>query len=315
MFQILVGSKIPFMKYRRHAYILSALIILAGAASLIVKGGFRLGVDFAGGILVEYRFDRVIQADDLRAALSGGGWAGAEIQASEGGRTFLIRIPVPDERQAGEQSPSAQMLRLVKEKVPGIEGELLREEFVGPRVGRELRGKAFWAVLISLLLILTYVTIRYEFKYGLGGIIALAHDVLVVMAILSFMNKEITIPVIAALLTVAGYSINDKIVVFDRVRERKKGSGRQADAAMIDMSLNQTLSRTIITGVCVILTLETLLLMGGAVIHDFAFAILVGVLVGTYSSIFIGSGISLDLILAAEDRRLEREERAAKLKA
>jgi preprotein translocase SecF subunit len=200
--------------------------------------------------------------------------------------------------------------------VPGVGGELLREEVVGPRVGRELQSRALWAVLVAMALILIYVAIRYDVRYGIGGVVALAHDILIVLAFLSFTNKEITIPVIAGLLTIAGYSINDKIVVFDRVRERRKSAGsRQADEAMIDSSLNQTLSRTIITGLSVIFTLEALLFMGGPVIHDFAYSILLGVLFGTYSSIFIGSGLTLDLILSAERRRHAQEAQTAKLKA
>jgi preprotein translocase subunit SecF len=316
MFEILTGTRIPFMRYRRYAYALSLAIILAGAVSVAIRGGFRMGVDFAGGVLVEYRFDRAIATDQVRQAVADAGWTEGEIQATEGGKAFLIRIPTPEERAAEQAAPSARILRAVQARVPGATGELLREEVVGPRVGRELKGRAFLAVLVSMAMILLYVAIRYEWRYGVGGIAALAHDIVVVLAVLSFANVEITIAVIAGLLTVAGYSINDKIVVFDRVRERKKGAAvRQADEAMVDVSLNQTLSRTIITGLCVILTLEALLFMGGKVIHDFALTILLGVLFGTYSSIFIASGLSLDLVMASERRRLAHETQVAKLKA
>ncbi|MBD3160846.1 MAG: protein translocase subunit SecF, partial [Candidatus Latescibacteria bacterium] len=293
MLQILLGSRVPFMRYRRYAYVFSIALILAGAASVLMKGGFRLGVDFAGGILVEYRFDRSIAADELRQALAAGEWGGeAEIQASEEGRLFLIRIPSAEVRIAGEEAPSETILALVQDRFPGIEADLLREEMVGPRVGRELQSKAFWAVLVALIGILLYVGIRYEFKFALGGVAALTHDVLVVLSFLSFTNKEISIPVIAALLTVGGYSINDTIVVFDRIRERLKGSGRPLDPQLTDLSVNQTLSRTIITALTLIFTIEALLFMGGQVIHDFAFAMLVGVAIGTYSSIYIASALA-----------------------
>ena len=316
MLQILVGSRIPFMRYRRYAYAFSIALILAGATSILLKGGFRLGVDFAGGILVEYRFDRAVPADELRRALAAGDWGGeAEIQASEEGRLFLIRIPSAEVRLAGEEAPSEKILELVQARIPGIQGDLLREEMVGPRVGKELQSKAFWAVLIALLGILLYVGIRYEFRFALGGVAALTHDILVVLSFLSFTNKEITIPVIAALLTVGGYSINDTIVVFDRIRERLKGTGRPLDPALTDLSVNQTLSRTIITALTLILTVEALFFLGGQVIHDFAFAMLIGVAIGTFSSIYIASALTLDLNLAAQRRRAAQQAQATKLKA
>lgn len=309
-----MGTRIPFMKYRKIAYILSSLLIVAGAISVVAKGGFRLGVDFAGGIIVEYRFDRPLEVDRLRAAVENAGYPDAEIQASEGGETFLIRIAKSEDRQAGEASPSRRILEAAQKEFPGLNGELLQEEVVGPRVGKELKSRAFLAVVIAMGAILIFVTIRYSFKFALGGIIALAHDILVVLAFLSFFNKEITVTVIAALLTIGGYSINDKIVVFDRVREKKKGTGRDADEEMMDLSLNQMLSRTIITGLCVIFTLEALLFMGGPVIHDFAYAMLLGTLFGTYSSIWIAAGLTLDLIVAAERRKMDAEEARARIK-
>jgi preprotein translocase SecF subunit len=315
MLQVLVGYKIPFMKYRKYTYMFSSMIILAGAISFAVHGGLRMGVDFAGGILVEYKFDQKLSADHLRDALGRGGFSNAEIQASEGGEAFLIRIPSPEERIAGEAPPSERILQVVQAASPGVKGELLREEVVGPRVGRELRTKAFWAVLLVLVGILLYVGVRYEFKFALGAVVALAHDILVVLALISITNKEFTIPVLAALLTIGGYSVNDTIVVFDRIRERLKGSGRSPDAALFDLAVNQTLSRTVITGLATILTLEALLFMGGTVIHDFAFAMLIGVLFGMYSSIYVASALALDITLASEKRRQAAEAQAARVKA
>ncbi len=315
MFQLLVGAKVPFISYRRYAYIFSSLILLAGLVSFIAHGGFRLGVDFAGGILVEYRFSHKLEADQLRAALSRGGYPEAEIQASEGGEVFLIRVPSPEERIAGEAPPSDKILAAVQSEIPDIEGELLREEVVGPRVGKELGRKAFWAILFALLGILIYVGIRYEFKFAFGGIVALLHDVLVILAFFSLMNKEITIPVIAALLTIGGFSINDTIVIFDRVRERLKGSGRPADEEIFNLAINQTLSRTLITTLTVLFTTEALYFLGGPVIHDFSLAVLLGVIFGSYSTIFIASALALDLTLAAERRRKAAEAQAARIKA
>jgi len=315
MLQVLVGARIPFMRYRRYAYLFSLAIIVAGFVSVLLHGGFRMGVDFAGGILVEYRFDRPLESDHLRRALANGGYKDAEIQASEGGETFLVRIPAPEERVAGEKPPSQRVLEAIQAEFPGVKGDLLREEVVGPRVGRELSHRAFWAVLLSLLGILIYVGVRYEFKFAIGGVASLAHDTLVILSVISFTNKEITIPIIAALLTIAGYSINDTIVVFDRIRERMKGSARAPDADLFDLSINQTLSRTIITALTVIFTVEALLFMGGSVIHDFAFAMLVGVGFGTYSSVYVASALALDLTIGAERRRLAAEAQAARVKA
>ncbi|MDM7916990.1 MAG: protein translocase subunit SecF [Candidatus Eisenbacteria bacterium] len=315
MLQVLHGARVPFMQNRKYAYVFSLAIILAGAISVIAHGGFRMGVDFAGGTLIEFRFDRALEADALRSSLANAGWSDAEIQSSEGGKDFLIRIPTGEERQAGEKAPSEKMAEAIQADFPGIKSDLLREEVVGPRVGKELRGKALWAVLLSLAGILIYVGVRYEFKFALGGVAALAHDTLVILSFISFTNKEITIPIIAALLTIGGYSINDTIVVFDRIRERLKGSGRAPDAALFDLAINQTLGRTIITGLTVIFTIEALLFMGGRVIHDFAFAMLIGVGFGTYSSVFVASALALDMTLASERRKAAADTRATKLKA
>lgn len=315
MLQLLVGSKIPFMHYRRYAYIFSAAIIVCGIISVVTKHGFKEGVDFAGGILVEYRFNQPIDTDKLRGDLSKGGFGDAEIQASEGGESFLIRIPSPEERIAGQKPPSQRILEAVQAGTPGVNGELLREEVVGPRVGRELRGKAFWAVLFALLAILIWVAVRYEFKFALGGVISIAHDVIVVLSFLSIFNKEITIPIIAALLTIAGYSINDTIVVFDRIRERLRGSNRGVDANLFDLAINQTLSRTIMTSLTTFLTVEALWFMGGSVIHDFAFAMLIGVGFGTYSSVFVASALALDITLWRDRRKAIAQAEAARVKA
>jgi preprotein translocase SecF subunit len=303
------------MRYRRYAYVFSLSVIACGLISMALRHGFKEGVDFAGGILVEYRFNQHIDTDRLRDDLSKGGFGDAEIQASEGGETFLIRVPSPEERIAGQKPPSQRILEAVQQGTPGITGELLREEVVGPRVGRELRGKAFWAVLFALLAILIWVGIRYEFKFALGGVISIAHDVLVVLSFLSIFNKEITIPIIAALLTIAGYSINDTIVVFDRIRERLRGSNRTADANLFDLAVNQTLSRTIMTSLTVFLTVEALWFLGGSVIHDFAFAMLIGVGFGTYSSVYVASALALDITMWSEKRKAAAQAQTARVKA
>ncbi len=297
MLHILQDTRIPFMRYRRYAYIFSGLVILIGLASLVMNHGWRLGVDFAGGRLIEYRFSQPITAEELRSIVTGTGIKDVEIQsvqtAGQPNSDFLIRIPVAEE-QLASKSPSGEILKAVQAKIPGIQGDLRREELVGPKVGRELRGKAFLAVLISLVGILLYVGIRYEFIYAVGGIVALAHDVLITALMFSVFHKEITIPAIAALLTIGGYSMNDTVVVFDRIREQGRLLQRRSLQDIMDIAVNGTLSRTLITSATVVYTIAALFFLGGEVIHDFAFAMFIGVGFGTYSSVYVASALALE---------------------
>lgn len=296
MFEIIRETHFPFMAVRRRAYAFSAALILMGIVSFIVRGGFNLGVDFAGGRLIEYRFNEAVDPGLIRSSLSDMGLPGAEVQQVGDDRTFIVRVPVSDqEAAAGEASPSAVLLQKLQQQSSGLTGEILREELVGPRVGSELREKAIWAVVISLALILGYVAMRFEFKYAVGGVIALLHDVVVVMAIFSVLDKEITIQVVAALLTIAGFSINDTVVIFDRIREQARLHMGDKLAELIDLGINQTLSRTIITSLTVLFTALALLFFGGDVIHDFALAMTLGVLVGSYSTIFVAAALALDI--------------------
>jgi preprotein translocase SecF subunit len=267
-----------------------------GIVSFIVRGGFNLGVDFAGGRLIEYRFSQAVDPGRIRSSLADMGLPGAEVQQVGDDRTFIVRVPVSDEEAAaGEASPSAVLMQSLQQQSPGLTGEILREELVGPRVGSELREKAIWAVIISLGLILGYVAMRFEFKYAVGGVIALLHDVVVVLAIFSVLDKEITIQVVAALLTIAGFSINDTVVIFDRIREQSRLHMGDKLAELIDLGINQTLSRSIITSLTVLLTALALLIFGGDVIHDFALAMTLGILVGSYSTIFVAAALALDI--------------------
>jgi preprotein translocase SecF subunit len=187
--------------------------------------------------------------------------------------------------------------------LPGVTMELRRNETVGPKVGRDLRDKALWAVLASLGAILIYVGIRYEFKYALGGVTALFHDVLVTLGALMVTGREVSLTVIAALLTIAGYSINDTIVVFDRIRERSKALRKEKHSRVMDIAVNETLSRTVITAFTVFLASLALFVWGGEVLRDFSFAMLVGVVFGTYSSVFVASAVALDIWIALDRRK------------
>jgi preprotein translocase subunit SecF len=297
MLRIVHNTKIPFMKYRHYAYAFSLIVIAIGVISLIAHGGkFRLGVDFSGGRIMEYRFNQPVTSDFLRKVTDRLKLEGAEIQeVGAGGMDFLIRLPGSEERLINQVAPSEQILRELKTERPGLNGELRREDVVGARVGRELRGKAFLAVLISLIAILIYVGVRYEFTYALGGVLSLAHDVLITLLMFSLFNKEITISIIAALLTIGGYSINDTVVVFDRIREQSRLLQKRSLSEIMDISVNQTLSRTMITSATVFYVTAALFFLGGEVIHDFAFAMLIGIGFGSYSSVYVASALALEI--------------------
>lgn len=301
MFQFLIGTNIPFMKYRRFAYLFSAALVLATAAWLVVNGGPRYGVDFTGGTLLQVRLSQVVPADQVRSALDGSGLGAIELQQMTGENRdeFMIRTAVADQRQ--DLFPIVKTA--IEGAVPGVTVELRRTEEVGPKVGRELQQKALWAVLGSLGGILLYVGIRYEFKFALGAVVALFHDVLITLGVLCFTGREVSLTVIAALLTIAGFSINDTIVVFDRIRERSKALRKEKHSRAMDMAVNETLSRTMITSLTVFVTALALFIWGGEVLNDFSFAMLVGVGFGTYSSVYVASALALDIWIGLDRRK------------
>lgn len=288
------------MSKRRGFFFASGAVILIGIISFIAHGGFRQGIDFSGGRLIEYRLSQHMPVEEVRAAVGAAGFPSAEIQAIGSGNDVLIRIPEMIDQEAGEASPSALISQALRSGTAGLEIELLRVESVGAKIGHEIRNQAFWAIIVSLGLILLYVALRFEFRFGLGAVVALAHDVLVVLTLFSLFNKEITMPVVAALLTIAGYSINDSIVVFDRIREQLVRLRRESFQGVLNISINQMLSRTVITTLTTLFGAGALLVFGGEVIRDFAFAMTAGIIVGTYSSIFVASALVLELRQAKE---------------
>lgn len=296
MFRIISETNYDFMAIRKHAYFFSALLFLVGIVGLLIHGGFNLGIDFEGGLLIEYGFNEVIPIDEVRDAVANLGYEGAEIQDIAGNpRDLMIRVPVEGDRAAGEASPSARILAELQKDRPNLEGDLRLEESVGPKIGHELRKKATLAVLIALLGILIYIAIRFEVKFALAAVLALFHDVIVTLAVFAVLQREITLPVIAALLTIGGYSVNDTIVVFDRIREQLKIRRKESLEDVINLSINQTLSRTIITSLTTLFAVLALFILGGQVIHDFSLAMLVGIIIGTYSSIFVASATVLQI--------------------
>jgi len=296
MFQLLIGTDVPFMKYRRFAYIFSGICMLGTLGWLFTQGP-RYSVDFTGGTLLQIRTSEVVPADRMRAALEAERIQ-AELQQMTGGNEneYLLRFHAKGD-------PVSQVQGAVSRHLPGVTMELRRNETVGPKVGADLRQKALWAVLASLGAILLYVGIRYEFKFALGGVAALFHDVLVTLGALMITGREVSLTVIAALLTIAGYSINDTIVVFDRIRERSKALRKEKHSRVMDIAVNETLSRTVITAFTVFLAALALFVWGGDVLRDFSFAMLVGVVFGTYSSVFVASAVALDIWLAIDRRK------------
>lgn len=299
MLQILIGTKIPFMKHRHLAYLLSGALVLATAVMLVTGYGPKYSVDFTGGTLVQVRAAKPVAADAMRHAVEAAGFQGAEIQQieAEGHAEYLVRLGP----QSGDPFPA--IAAALEQREPGSNLELRRTEQVGPKVGKELRDKALWAVLGSLAGILVYVGIRYEFKFALGAVVALFHDVFVTLGALMLMQREVSLTVVAALLTIAGFSINDTIVVFDRIRERNKALRKEPHARVMDIAVNETLSRTVITSLTVFFTSLALFVWGGEVLRDFSFAMLVGVVFGVFSSVFVASALALDIWLWLDRRK------------
>lgn len=310
MFQILHGINVDWMGRRRMAYVLSGILVAASLVSLLMKGGPKYGVDFTGGTLIEVKMNPTPTTDVVRAAVSGAGFTGVEIQQRLDKRDeFLIRLG--QQEDGPRVDPSTAVENALRAAAPGSQTEMLRVETVGPRVGSELRTAAVRAVLLALGLILAYVAIRYDWRYGVGAVVALFHDVFITLGVLSMFDREITLTVVAALLTLAGFSINDKVVVFDRIRERKQSLRRESPERVMNIGINETMSRTIITNGTVAVSTLALFLFGGHVLHDFSLAMLVGAVIGTYSSLYIASATALELQLRTEPAGARRKEPAA----
>jgi len=286
-------TNINFIGKRNVAYIISAVIILAGLLSLVINKGPAYSVDFTGGISLELDITplnggEAVDIQEVRDVLAKAGIEGAEIQEIKGieGKK-LILVKAKSEEGMADKITNLIMKNFPKNVDP--ENFIRQRDEIGPKIGGELRLGAIKAIFIGLLLIIIYIWWRFEFSFGFAAVLALFHDVLITVGIFSITGKEISLPVVAALLTIVGYSLNDTIVVFDRIREDLKLFRKQPFGKVINRSINETLSRTIITSLTTFLVVLSLYLFGGTVIHDFAFALLIGVVVGTYSSIFIAS--------------------------
>ncbi len=289
--------KIDFLSKRRIAFFLSSLLIIISIASLATQG-LKKGIDFTGGTLIEMGFSETVKLDELRGLLDQANFNGAVVQHFGSSNEVLIRL-LPDEA-LNTAALSNKMLDVINKQF-SQQGELRRAEFVGPQVGEELSEDGGLALLYALICILIYVTFRFEYRFALGSVAALAHDVIITLGVFSVFQFEFDLTVLAAILAVIGYSLNDTIVVFDRVRENFRKLRKGSPTEIVNISLNQTLSRTIMTSLTTLLVLIALFIFGGEIIHDFALALIVGVVVGTYSSIYVASPITLALGISKAD--------------
>jgi preprotein translocase subunit SecF len=287
--QVFKKTAFDFIGMRYKAYLFSGLILGSGIVSLVMKGGPKLGIDFTGGNLVQIAFKKEVPMKDLRTVLTGGGYGDAELQSITGRPSIIIRVP---KGPSSVDSLAKDFQKMIQDKIAGSEPTIERAEFVGPAVGRALTDQALSAIAWASVLIIFYVGFRFKSTlWGVCSIVAVVHDVLSIVGIFSILNKEITVTVVAGILTLAGYSMSDTIVIYDRMRENLRLSRKESLGEIINRSVNETLSRTIMTSMTVAITLLVLFFFGGEVIHDFAFAMLWGVFVGSYSSIFVAAPI------------------------
>jgi preprotein translocase SecF subunit len=279
-------TRLPFMRYKSLCFGLS-LVFMAVSLALIFAKGFNFGVDFKGGSLIEVRA-KADKADiaDIRSKLGGLGLGDVQIQSFGSDKDVLIRV---EQQPGGEEAQQAALNKVIT--TLGDSYEQRRVEVVGPTVSSELRRTGIIAVLASILAIIVYVWFRFEWQFALGVVVALAHDVLVTAGVFSLFQLEFDLSIVAALLTILGYSVNDSVVVADRIRENLRRYKKMDLNELLNLSINETLSRTILTGVTTIAVLLALYFLGGEVIRNFVFAMLFGVLIGTYSSIFIAAPV------------------------
>ncbi len=278
--------KVDFMGKMKPAITISLALVLITFISLIMQGGLKFGIDFEGGTLVQLRFQTAPNIEDIRAGLKNIGMGESTIQEFGSKTDILIRVQKSDEKL---KAIGAQVKDSLKDNFNVADITVDRVEMVGPKVGKDLREKALLSIVYAIIAIVIYISWRFKFQYAVAAIIALVHDVILTMGAFSIADKEFTLVIVAAFLTIIGYSLNDTIVIFDRIREnlRRKGKGKLVE--LINTSINQTLSRTMLTSGTTLLVVLALFFLGGEIIHDFAFALLIGVAVGTYSSVFIAS--------------------------
>ncbi len=304
MLEILGKTNIDFMGKRKMAFIFSGLLALSGLVALvqIARGEANLGIDFAGGTAVQLKFEKAMRLDDARRALQTHGLAQAELQEFVDENKLLIRVKATT---TIEERIADRVVAVFSKEFPDNHFVVDSSTEIGPTIGKKLQQDALIAIAISLAGIILYIAARFEFRFGIAAAIATFHDVLAVLGGFYILDKEITLLVVTALLTLAGYSLTDTVVVFDRIRENLRTRRRDRIEVVINNGINQVLSRTIITSLTVILVLIPLTVAGGEVLHDLALALLWGVIIGTYSSVFVASPVLL-IWPGGEGRLLKR---------
>jgi len=290
MIELLRKTNINFMGKKYYAFALSAVFFILGLLAIIqiARGKANLGIDFTGGTAIQIKFEREVSLSEIRNALEGGGLKGFDIQDMPVEKKILIRVK-------GEE----EVLGVISERITSIlskrfSGEALTMDStteIGPKIGARLRRDAMWAMLAGMTGLLIYIAWRFQFRFSIGATVAVLHDVLTVLGLFYIMNREINLIIVSALLAIAGYSLTDTVVVFDRIRDNLKVRLKEPLEVVVNQSINEVLSRTIITSLTTLLAAVAIFLFGGEVIHDFALAIIIGVVVGTYSSIFVASPI------------------------
>lgn len=287
-----------FIEMRRKAYVISAFVLVAGITGMGLNIGSlgswqNYGVDFLGGSLVQVRFESTVTDEQIRTAL--GGVSAPEVTRFGQENEYVIRAPIEEDASITEVAENVESE--LNAGLSGLDFEVVRTELVGAKVGGELQRDALFAILFSFLLTLMYIAMRFELRFGLAAVIATAHDILITLGFLALFRVEIALPTVAAILTILGYSLNDTIVVFDRIRENMhmKGARKREPIDLVNQSINETLPRTVLTSGTTLAVLCALLILGGAVIRDFTIVLILGVLIGTYSSIFVASPALIEI--------------------
>jgi preprotein translocase subunit SecF len=298
MLELVKNTKIDFMGKRKIAFVFSGILSIIGIIAIIqiATGKANLGIDFAGGTAIQLKFEKPVELHAIRLALDEAGIKDFDLQDLPSLNKVLIRIK-KEEQQLGQSAE--KITSIISQKITDNKYVIDSTTEIGPKVGGKLRADAGMAVAVSAIMILAYIAFRFQFNFGVGATLATFHDVLAVLGLFYLMGREINLILVTALLTIAGYSLTDTVVVFDRIRENLKTRYKEPLEAVMNASINEVLSRTIITSVTVLLTSVALFFFGGEVLHDFALAMIMGVVIGTYSSVFIASPV----VLLWKDRR------------
>ena len=303
--ELLGKTNIDFIGKRYIAYAVSIALVLSGVLALvqIFRGAANMGIDFAGGTSIQVKFERPVDLGAVRQALSQGGIRDSEPQQFADGRTVRIRLKRGTEVETGQVQQVEEVLRAGLKENPFI---VEASTEVGPAIGKELQKKALLAIAISLAGIVAYIAWRFEFRFGVAATVATFHDVLAVLGVVYLLDKEITLLVVTALLTLAGYSLTDTVVIFDRIRENLRARRKEPLGDLMNLSINQVLARTAMTSLTTFLATASLFFLGGEVLHDFAFALLAGLVVGSYSSWFVASPLIYEWRIRSEAARRKR---------